>query len=290
MKDLQREKRGHIPCSLSLFTREKYMLRARLCYNKRENHLGGYAMRDNQRRNDELRPVKMTVNYIKHAEGSVLIEVGDTRVICSATIEDKVPPFMRGEGKGWITAEYSMLPRATETRNVREASRGKVSGRTMEIQRLIGRALRSVVDLQGLGERTIWIDCDVIQADGGTRTASITGGFVAMALALGKLFKENAISTLPINDYLAATSVGLIGQEILLDLCYAEDSQAKVDMNLVMTGEGKFVEIQGTGEEEPFSLEELHTFLEFGKKGVLDLIEQQKSALGELAIHIGKGN
>lgn len=247
-------------------------------------------MRDNQRRNDELRPVKMTVNYIKHAEGSVLIEVGDTRVICSATIEDKVPPFMRGEGKGWITAEYSMLPRATETRNVREASRGKVSGRTMEIQRLIGRALRSVVDLQGLGERTIWIDCDVIQADGGTRTASITGGFVAMALALGKLFKENAISTLPINDYLAATSVGLIGQEILLDLCYAEDSQAKVDMNLVMTGEGKFVEIQGTGEEEPFSLEELHTFLEFGKKGVLDLIEQQKSALGELAIHIGKGN
>ena len=247
-------------------------------------------MRNAERKNDELRPVKMTVNYIKHAEGSVLIEVGDTKVICSATIEEKVPPFMRGEGKGWVTAEYSMLPRATETRNVRESSRGKVSGRTMEIQRLIGRALRSVVHLQGLGERTIWIDCDVIQADGGTRTASITGGFVAMALALGKLFKENTISTLPITDYLAATSVGLIGEEILLDLCYTEDSQAKVDMNLVMTGEGKFVEIQGTGEEEPFSLEDLHTFLEFGEKGVNDLIEQQKAALGELAIHIGKRN
>lgn len=246
-------------------------------------------MRIDERKHDELRPVKMTVNYIKHAEGSVLIEVGDTKVICSATIEEKVPPFMRGEGKGWVTAEYSMLPRATESRNVRESSRGKVSGRTMEIQRLIGRALRSVIDLQGLGERTIWIDCDVIQADGGTRTASITGGFVALALALGKLLQENTISTLPITDYLAATSVGLIGEEILLDLCYAEDSQAKVDMNLVMTGDGKFVEIQGTGEEEPFSLEDLHTFLEFGKKGVNDLIKHQKNALGDLAIHIGKG-
>jgi len=265
------------------------MRRFRLCYNKREKQLGGYAMREG-RKNDELRSVKMTIDYIKHAEGSVLIEVGDTKVICNATIEEKVPSFMRGEGKGWVTAEYSMLPRATEIRNVRESSRGKVSGRTMEIQRLIGRALRSVVNLEGLGERTIWIDCDVIQADGGTRTASITGGFVAMALAVGKLLKDNVITTFPITDYLAATSVGLIGEEILLDLCYSEDSQAKVDMNLVMTGQGKIVEIQGTGEEAPFSFEELHMFLEYGKKGVKDLIEIQKTALGELAIHIGKGN
>lgn len=246
-------------------------------------------MRVDNRKQDELRPVTITGNYIKYAEGSVLIEVGDTKVICSATIEEKVPSFMRGEGKGWVTAEYSMLPRATETRNVREASRGKLTGRTMEIQRLIGRALRSVVDLQGLGERTIWIDCDVIQADGGTRTASITGGFVAMVLAMGKLLKNNQISRLPVNDFLAATSVGMIGDEMMLDLCYAEDSQAKVDMNLVMTGNEKFVEIQGTGEEDPFSLEELLTFLELGKKGIENLIQQQKVALGELAFYIGKG-
>lgn len=247
-------------------------------------------MRIDERNNNELRPVKMTVNYIKFAEGSVLIEVGDTKVICAATIEEKVPPFMRGEGKGWVTAEYSMLPRATESRNIRESSRGKVGGRTMEIQRLIGRALRSVVDLQALGERTIWIDCDVIQADGGTRTASITGGFVAMVLAMGKLFKEKGLQRLPVNDFLAATSVGLVDEASLLDLCYAEDSKAKVDMNIVMTGSGKYVEIQGTGEEDPFSAEELHTFLELGKKGVEDLIQYQKDALGELAAYIGKGN
>lgn len=243
-------------------------------------------MRVDERRNDELRKITITKDYIKHAEGSVLIEVGDTKVICTATIEDKVPPFMRGQGKGWVTAEYSMLPRATETRNVRESSKGKLSGRTMEIQRLIGRALRSVVDLEKLGEKTIWLDCDVIQADGGTRTASITGAFVAMADALGKLKHKNGWNKLPIRDYLAATSVGIVGGELVLDLSYVEDSSARVDMNIIMTGKGEFVEIQGTGEESPFSYEQLQGLLELGKKGVEELISQQKAALGEIAEYI----
>jgi ribonuclease PH len=245
-------------------------------------------MRIDGREYNQIRPVKMTLDYIKHAEGSVLIEMGDTKVICTATVEEKVPPFMRGQGRGWVTAEYSMLPRATETRNVRESSRGKVSGRTQEIQRLIGRALRSVVDLEALGERTIWLDCDVIQADGGTRTASITGAYVAMVSAMGKLLANKQISRLPVTDFLAAVSVGIVEEKISLDLCYAEDSQAKVDMNIVMTGEGKYVEIQGTGEEAPFNPEELQELLTYGKKGVADLIAAQKDVLGELAGLIGK--
>ncbi|WP_027414848.1 ribonuclease PH [Aneurinibacillus terranovensis] len=240
-------------------------------------------MRIDHRGNNELRPVRFTMDYIKHAEGSLLIEVGDTKVICTATVEEKVPPFMRGQGKGWVTAEYSMLPRATATRNVRESSRGKVSGRTMEIQRLIGRALRSIVNLNGLGERTIWLDCDVIQADGGTRTASITGAYVAMVSAMAKLVNNKQIAQLPVTDFLAATSVGIIDGEVCLDLCYEEDSHAQVDMNIVMTGSGSFVELQGTGEESPFSANELQGLLELGKKGIEQLIGFQKAALGSTA-------
>lgn len=223
-----------------------------------------------------------------HPEGSVLIEVGNTKVICNATIEERVPPFMRGQGKGWITAEYAMLPRATEQRNTRESSRGKVSGRTMEIQRLIGRALRAVVDLEKLGERTIWIDCDVIQADGGTRTASITGAFVAMVLACGRLLEEDKVKNLPVTDYLAATSVGVLEDgEVVLDLNYEQDFAANVDMNVVMTGEGKFVEIQGTGEESTFSYDELQLMLEHAQIGIEQLFTVQKEALGMLAEEIG---
>jgi ribonuclease PH len=244
-------------------------------------------LRIDERQQDELRNIKIETDYIKHPEGSVLICVGDTKVICSASIEDRVPPFMRGEGKGWITAEYSMLPRATEQRTIRESSKGKVTGRTMEIQRLIGRALRSVVALEELGEKTIWIDCDVIQADGGTRTASITGAFVAMVLAMGKLLEKGSIKKLPIKDYLAATSVGIVDElGVVLDLNYAEDSTANVDMNVVMTGSGQFVELQGTGEEATFSREELNALLEVAEKGIQDLIQKQKEALGELAQHI----
>ncbi len=245
-------------------------------------------MRVDERKQDEMRPVKITTNISKHAEGSVLIEVGDTRVICMASVEERVPPFMRGQGKGWITAEYAMLPRATDTRNIRESSKGKVSGRTMEIQRLIGRALRSVVNLEQLGERTIWLDCDVIQADGGTRTASITGAYIAMVEAMGKLLRQEAIEKMPIHDFLAATSVGIIDGIPLLDLNYIEDSQAKVDMNIVMTGNGKFVEIQGTGEESPFSPEELQQLLSLAGQGVQQLIAIQKDVVGDLAQHILK--
>lgn len=244
-------------------------------------------MRADGREYDQIRPVTITTDYIKHAEGSVLIEVGDTKVICTATVEEKVPPFLRNQGRGWVTAEYSMLPRATESRNIRESSRGKVSGRTQEIQRLIGRALRSVVNLGALGERTIWLDCDVIQADGGTRTASITGAYVAMVLAMGKLIENRQITKMPVTDYLAATSVGILNEKAHLDLCYAEDSTAKVDMNIVMTGGGKFVEVQGTGEEAPFSMEELQQMLAFGKKGVEELILAQKQAIGQWAAQIG---
>lgn len=238
---------------------------------------------------DELRPVSITPNFIKHPEGSVLISFGDTKVICNASIEERVPPFMRGQNKGWITAEYSMLPRATEQRNMREATRGKVSGRTMEIQRLIGRALRAVVDLERIGERTIWIDCDVIQADGGTRTASITGAFVAMALACGKLYEEEVIDSFPITDYLAAISVGVAESgEVTLDLDYDEDSTALVDMNVVMTGNGEFVEIQGTGEESTFSFDELHDMLLKAERGIEKLFTIQKESLGNIASYIGQ--
>lgn len=228
---------------------------------------------------DQLRPVKITRNYIKHAEGSVLIEVGDTKVICTATVEDKVPPFQKGSGKGWVTAEYSMLPRATQTRSPREAAKGKIGGRTHEIQRLVGRALRSVVDLDKLGERTIWLDCDVIQADGGTRTASITGAFVAMVDALRQLVEAGQLAELPVTDYLAATSVGKINGKLMLDLCYTEDSQAEVDMNVVMTKGGKFVEVQGTAEESPFTRDEMNGMLALAEKGIRELIRTQEATL-----------
>ncbi|MBP1968823.1 ribonuclease PH [Virgibacillus natechei] len=246
-------------------------------------------MRNDQRQVNHIRPVKITPDYISHPEGSVLIEVGDTKVICNASIEDKVPPFMRGKGKGWITAEYAMLPRATEQRNIRESSKGKVSGRTMEIQRLIGRALRSVVDLDKIGERTVWVDCDVIQADGGTRTASITGAFVAVVLAFGKLLTKGTISKMPVIDYLSAISVGVLsdGKEIL-DLNYQEDSQADVDMNIVMTGAGEFVEIQGTGEEATFSQSQLLTMLQLANEGIEKVTEYQKETIGALSDRIGE--
>ncbi|MDA8235447.1 MAG: ribonuclease PH [Clostridia bacterium] len=228
---------------------------------------------------DQLRPVKITRNYIIHAEGSVLIEVGATKVICTATVEEKVPPFLKGQGRGWVTAEYSMLPRATQSRNQREATKGKLGGRTHEIQRLIGRAMRSVVNLGAMGERTVLLDCDVIQADGGTRTASITGAFIAMMDAFGKLVKSGQLSQLPITDYLAATSVGKINGQTMLDLCYEEDSRAEVDMNVVMTRSGKFVEVQGTAEEAPFSREELNDMLVLAEKGIKELITIQEKAL-----------
>ncbi|MBB5180700.1 ribonuclease PH [Planomicrobium koreense] len=237
------------------------------------------------RKAGELRPVQMDTEYLIHPEGSVLITVGQTKVICTATIEEKVPPFLRGQGKGWVTAEYSMLPRATNSRNRRESSQGKVGGRTMEIQRLIGRALRAVVDLEKLGERTLWIDCDVIQADGGTRTASITGAFVAMTMAIGEL----DLPAFPVTDFLAATSVG-IDEEIgaILDLNYVEDSTAEVDMNLVMTGAGHFVELQGTGEEATFSRAQLNELLDLGEAGISQLIEMQKQVLGKIALRVGE--
>ncbi|GIP57276.1 ribonuclease PH [Paenibacillus sp. FSL W8-0186] len=244
-------------------------------------------MRINGREANERRPLNLTVNINKYAEGSVYIEVGDTKVICTATVEEKVPMFMKGQGKGWVTAEYAMLPRATHSRNQRESARGKQSGRTMEIQRLIGRALRSIVDLQALGERSITIDCDVLQADGGTRTTSITGAFVALALAVNKIVQKHALPVFPITDYLASVSVGIVGQETLLDLNYDEDSKAKVDMNVVMTGQGQFVEVQGTGEENPFSREELNKMLELAEKGIREMIQIQREALGPIAMKIG---
>ncbi|WP_339228311.1 ribonuclease PH [Oceanobacillus sp. FSL K6-2867] len=248
-------------------------------------------MRNDQREVNNLRPITITKNYISHPEGSVLIEVGNTKVICNASIEDRVPPFMRGQGKGWITAEYAMLPRATAQRNIRESSKGKVSGRTMEIQRLIGRALRAVVDLDKIGERTVWVDCDVIQADGGTRTASITGAFIAVVLAFGKMLETKAISKMPVRDYLAAISVGVLpdGKEVL-DLNYEEDFQAHVDMNIVMTGSGEFVEIQGTGEEATFSNKQLQAMLGLAEEGLQQIIEIQKGTIGELADRIGETN
>ncbi|NLZ53551.1 MAG: ribonuclease PH [Thermoanaerobacteraceae bacterium] len=229
------------------------------------------------RANDEIRPITITRNFNKYAEGSVLIEAGDTKVICTATVDEKVPPFLRGKGQGWITAEYSMLPRATEVRTVRETLRP--SGRTMEIQRLIGRALRSVVDLSAIGERTVWLDCDVIQADGGTRTAAITGAFIALADAIKFLKENNSLETNPINNYVAAISVGIVDGEKLLDLKFEEDSKAQVDMNVVMTDTGQIVEIQGTGEAFPFSRQDMNDLMDLAFKGISELVQIQKKLL-----------
>lgn len=233
-------------------------------------------MRPDGRSNSELRKVKITRNFIPAAEGSVLIEVGNTRVICTASIEERVPPFLRDQKKGWVTAEYGMLPRSTQSRMAREASTGRVGGRTQEIQRLIGRSLRAVVDMELLGERTIWMDCDVIQADGGTRTAAITGAFVAFKEAVQYALRNKIITRNPVKDYLAAVSVGVVDSEARLDLCYQEDSLAEVDMNVVMTGSGKIVEIQGTAEGGAFSKEMLDDMLSLASQGIAELIGIQK--------------
>jgi ribonuclease PH len=237
-------------------------------------------MRPDGRKPKQIRKVKITRNYMKQAEGSVLIEVGDTRVICTASVDYKVPGFLKDSDQGWVTAEYSMLPRSTNVRSGRESSRGKVGGRTHEIQRLIGRALRSVIDLKALKGMTIWIDCDVIQADGGTRTASITGAFVALHEALNFLKARGKIEKIPINTCLAAISVGVLENEVILDLNYEEDFKAEVDMNIVMTADEKFVEVQGTAEENPFSKSELDLMLKLAKKGIKELITKQKKCLG----------
>ena len=234
-------------------------------------------MRVDGRKADELRWIKITRNYLKNVEGSAFIEMGETRVICAATVEESVPPFLRGKGTGWVTAEYAMLPRSSAQRIQRE--RNKVGGRTHEIQRLIGRSLRSVVDMEALGERSVLIDCDVVQADGGTRTASITGAYVALVDALRFIAHKGRIDAIPITDYLAAVSVGIVGGTPMLDLCYTEDSAAEVDMNLVMTGSGKIVEVQGTAEGEPFSKTELSRLLALGEKGIKTLIKKQKDLL-----------
>ncbi|MGI6679344.1 MAG: ribonuclease PH [Dehalobacterium sp.] len=236
-------------------------------------------MRFDGRKAEEIRPVKISRGYIKNAEGSVFIEMGDTKVICTASVEEKVPPFLKGSSTGWITAEYAMLPRATQVRTIREAAKGRITGRTHEIQRLIGRSLRSVVDLSKLGERTIYIDCDVIQADGGTRTTSITGSFIAMVDALTKLKDNHNWNELPIIDWLAAISVGKVNGNLLLDLCYQEDSRAEVDMNVVMTGSGKFVEVQGTAESDPFTREEMAQMLKLAESGIGQLIQTQRKVL-----------
>jgi len=239
-------------------------------------------MRFDNRPAHELRETLLTPNYLPHAEGSVFIEAGRTRVICTASVEDRVPSFLRGTGKGWVTAEYGMLPRATNTRMQREASQGKVGGRTQEIQRLIGRSLRSITNLPALGERTVWIDCDVIQADGGTRTASITGAFVALALACEKMRARDMIRTIPLSDYVAAISVGIVGGEPLLDLAYEDDSRADVDMNIVKTGNGRFIEIQGTAEAEPFGREALLNLLDLADLGIRQLVDKQRAIVGHL--------
>ena len=240
------------------------------------------VVRFDGRRRDQIRPVKVTRNFTKHAEGSVLIEMGDTKVICTASVEEKVPPFLKGKGSGWVTAEYAMLPRATHERSPREAVKGKQGGRTLEIQRLVGRALRSITDLSQLGERSIWIDCDVIQADGGTRTASITGAFLALADACMVLKKKELIKKLPLTDYLAAISVGKVGGEVMVDLAYSEDSMAEVDMNVVMTGRGRYVEVQGTAERTPFAKQDMDEFLALSWQAIQRLTSIQQELIGAL--------
>ena len=236
-------------------------------------------MRHNDRKVDEMREVKIQPNYIEFAEGSCLFEIGNTKVICTASVEEGVPPFLRGKGKGWITSEYGLLPRSCKTRVSRESSKGKKTGRTHEIQRLVGRSLRSVVDMSILGERTIWIDCDVIQADGGTRCASITGSFIALCLALKWMKDKNIMKKVQIKHFVAAISIGVRNGNILLDLDYAEDSTADVDMNLVMTDSGKFIEVQGTAEGQPFDIAEMDSLVKVGQKGIFELIEKQRSVL-----------
>jgi ribonuclease PH len=246
-------------------------------------------IRNDNRLFNELRNVKITRNYLMHPQGSVLIEVGNTKVICSATIEEKVPPFLKNTGKGWVSSEYSMLPASTKTRKIRDINKLKIDGRSQEIQRLIGRSLRSVVDLGAFGERTVWIDCDVIQADGGTRTASITGAFVAMVDAFKFLLDKKEIKKIPVKSFVSAVSVGIVGNDKILDLCYKEDSSAQVDMNVVMTDKGEFIEVQGTGEESPFTYNEFMDLISLGSKGCKDLYEIQRAVLGEeLSEEIGK--
>jgi ribonuclease PH len=242
-------------------------------------------MRADGRLDEQLRPTRITPNYLVHAEGSVLVEAGRTKVICTASVEDRVPPFRRNSGKGWVTAEYGMLPRATSTRTQREASQGKVGGRTQEIQRLIGRSLRAVTKMEELGERTITLDCDVIQADGGTRTASISGAFVALALAVNRMREQDLIRTMPIVDYVAATSVGIVEGMPMLDLAYVEDSKADVDMNIIKTGAGLYIELQGTAEAMPFGREALNRLLDLGDTGIRQLIALQRGLVGNI---IGK--
>ena len=236
------------------------------------------------RRAGELRKTRITPHYVVHAEGSVLIEAGLTRVICTASVEDRVPPFLRGKGTGWVTGEYGMLPRSTSTRSTRESSSGRVGGRTQEIQRLIGRSLRAVTRLKDLGERTVWVDCDVIQADGGTRTASITGGFVALALALQRLREAGTIARLPIDDYVAAISVGIVDGRPLTDLAYAEDSRAEVDMNVVKTGNGRFIEVQGTAEGQPFDRAALDNLLVLSEDAIDRLVAMQREIVGDFLL------
>jgi len=243
---------------------------------------GMSLLRQDGRRRDQVRPVKITRDFIKYAEGSVLIEMGATKVICTASVEEKVPPFLKDKGRGWVTAEYAMLPRATQDRNQREAVKGRQGGRTLEIQRLVGRSLRAVTETADLGERTIWIDCDVIQADGGTRTASITGAFIALADAFTVLKKKGLVKKRPLTDYLAAISVGKVGGEVMVDLAYEEDSQADVDLNLVMTGRGRYVEVQGTAERSAFDKKDLDEFLSVGWQAIQGLVELQRELVGAL--------
>jgi ribonuclease PH len=240
-------------------------------------------MRSDGRKPSQLRPLKITPSYIKTADGSVLIEMGDTRVICTAKLEERVPPFLRNSGKGWITAEYGMLPGSSQQRIGRESSRGKVGGRTHEIQRLIGRSLRSVADLKSLGERSVWIDCDVIQADGGTRTASITGAYIALMEAVHVWRERGILSADPLKDAVAAVSIGIVDGKILLDLCYEEDSKADVDMNFVMTGSGKFIEVQGTAESAPFTKKQMERMAEIAHQGIKELLQAQKKVIAALS-------
>lgn len=238
--------------------------------------------RSNNRKFNEIRPIKITRNYIKYAEGSTLIEMGDTKIICTASVEDKVPLFLRGTRRGWISAEYSMIPRANQIRNIRDSVKGKINGRSSEIQRLIGRSLRSVVDLAGLGERTMWIDCDVVQADGGTRISAIIGSFIALFDALNYLKAEGQIIEIPIKDYVGAISAGIVDGEMLLDLNFEEDSHAQVDLNMVMTEKGEVIEIQGTAEGKPFSKTNLQELIKLAETGIKQIIEQEKKMLGEI--------
>lgn len=245
------------------------------------NH-GMSLLRQDGRMEGQIRPVKISRDFIKYAEGSVLIEMGGTKVICTASVEEKVPPFLKDKGRGWVTAEYAMLPRATQDRTQREAVKGRQGGRTLEIQRLVGRSLRAVTDMAEMGERTVWIDCDVIQADGGTRTASITGAFIALVDAFTVLKRRNLIKKRPLTDYLAAISVGKVGGQIMVDLAYEEDSLAEVDMNLVMTGRGRYVELQGTAERAPFEKKDLDEFVAVGWRAIQDLVALQKELVGSL--------